>query len=145
MNGNRLLVSAAVLSFLIAALHLVIVFVGAEGYRYFGAGEEMAQADAAGSWGPAIITSIITIFFAVFGLYALAGANVIRKLPFLKIALVIISIIFVLRGAGIIADAYMMSVDPSYPARMLLFSLVALVTGLCFLIGTRKNWRSLSA
>jgi hypothetical protein len=145
MNGNKLLISAAVLSFLIAALHVVIIFIGAEGYRYFGAGEEMAQGDAAGSWGPALITTIITVFFILFGLYALSGAKVIRRLPVLKAALIVISAIFVLRGAGIIGDAYMMTVDPSYPGRMFVFSLVALITGLCFLLGTKKNWRNLSA
>jgi putative oxidoreductase len=143
MNGNRLFIVGAVMNFLIAALHVAIIFVGAEGYRYFGAGEEMAQMDEAGSWRPAVITAVITLFFFLFGFYGLSGAKAIKKLPLLKPTLVLISVIFLLRGAAILGDAYMMVTDPTYPSRMMIFSLVALVPGLCYAIGTKKTWSSL--
>ena len=50
---------AGVLSLLVAILHIAIVFAGAEWYRFFGAGEQMAKMAEQGSLIPAIVTLAI--------------------------------------------------------------------------------------
>ena len=143
MRGDRILVIGAALNFMIAALHLIIIFIGGSAYRYFGAGEEMASMDEAGSYTPALITLAITCFFCLFGFYALSGAGKIKKLPLTKVVLILITIIFILRGIGVIGDAYMMTQYPMYPSQMIWFSVVALITGICYAIGLRSNWSQL--
>jgi hypothetical protein len=145
MNGNLFLIIGSILNFAIAALHIVIIFIGGQGYRYFGAGEDMARMDEAGSWQPALLTSAVTLVFIFFGFYGLAGAGRFRKLPFMKTMLIVIAVIFLIRGAGMIAEVYMMIVDPSYPSQMIFFSAAALLVGICYSIGIRKNWSRLSA
>ena len=95
---------AASLSFAVAAVHLVIIFIGAPAYRFFDAGEQMARAAEAGSTLPALLTLGITIVLAVFGVYALAGAQDIPRLPFQRFALWAITGIYLLRGAAIFVE-----------------------------------------
>ena len=51
------------LSFAVALLHIAIIFIGAPAYRYFGAGERMAQQAELGSWVPAIVTLVVAVVF----------------------------------------------------------------------------------
>jgi hypothetical protein len=81
MLGRRALLAGGLLSAGIALLHVVIIFVGAPAYRYFGAGEQMAQQAEAGSHLPALVTAAVTLFFALFAYYALAVAQVVPRPP----------------------------------------------------------------
>ncbi len=135
--------TAGVGSLLIAFLHVVIIFVGAEGYRYCGAGEEMAQMAERGELYPTIVTSIITLIFTLWGLYGLSGAGVIRKLPLLKPALWTIAVIFCLRGLMLIPLLFLL--DSPYatelrerPVFTVVTSLVSLLLGIGYLSGARK-------
>ncbi|MCG8528161.1 MAG: hypothetical protein MI748_17405 [Opitutales bacterium] len=135
--------TAGVSSLLIALLHVVIIFVGAEGYRYFGAGEEMAQMAERGELYPTIATSIITLIFAIWGLYGLSSAGVIRKLPLLKPALWTIAVIFCLRGLMLIPFLFLLNSPYANelrerPVFTVLTSLVSLLLGIGYLSGARK-------
>ena len=102
IQGRQWLVAGSIFSFAVAILHIAIIFGGAPAYRYFGAGEEMAQMASSGSVLPALATLLIAVIFALWGLYALSGAGVIRHLPLLRTGLVFIASIYTLRGIGII-------------------------------------------
>lgn len=141
--GKNFLLAGSVMSFGIALLHLVIIFIGTDAYRYFGAGEELASLDESGSLQPALITFVITILFSLFGLYGLSGANVFKRLPFLKWILLVIGSIYAFRGLLVIEEIIMMFENPGYPFRMIIFSLVSLVAGLFYLTGIKMNWKSL--
>ena len=69
-KGKPWLLAAGIGSLSVAVLHVVIIFIGAEAYRYFGAGEEMATGAEQGSTIPELITIGIVFVFIVFGLYA---------------------------------------------------------------------------
>ena len=58
----------------------------------------MAQLAARGSTYPTIITAGIAVILGIWTLYALSGARVIRRLPFLRLALVLIAAIYLTRG-----------------------------------------------
>lgn len=100
-SPNTFLLAAAGLSALAALLHIGIIFGGASWYRYFGAGERMASAAAAGRPYPAIVTAAIATVLAIWSAYALSGAGAIQALPLLKPALVAITGILLLRGLAI--------------------------------------------
>ncbi|MBI1936552.1 MAG: hypothetical protein HYS25_00355 [Ignavibacteriales bacterium] len=142
-NGKKFLSAGSIMSFGVALLHLVIIFIGADAYRYFGAGEEMALLAESGSLQPALVTFVITIFFSLFGLYGLSGANIILRLPFLKWFLLAIGSIYALRGLAVIGEIIVIFEKPVYPLRMIIFSLVSLIAGIFYLAGVKKSWTSL--
>jgi hypothetical protein len=134
-------------SALVALLHAVIIAVGAPGYRYFGAGEEMARLDESGSLVPALVTAALTAVFAIWAAYAFAGAKLLRPLPLLRTGLVTIGTIYALRGLAVLPEAYWLASGRTPPvlARQLVFSAVSLAIGLAYLTGTRRAWGTLGS
>ena len=136
---------AGVLSAGVGILHFVIIFIGAPAYRYFGAGERMARMDERGSWTPALITLGLTIVFALWSAYACSGAGVVRRLPLLRTALILIGSVYTLRG--LVLGPQLVWFFSGYralvPPRQLVFSSVSLVIGVSYLIGVRAAWASL--
>ena len=146
INGSRWLISAACLSFTVAFGHVAVVFIGAPAYRYFGAGEEIAELAASGSILPAVLTLLLAAVFAVWGLYALSGAGLIRRLPLLGAGLVAIAGIYALRGLGIVTQVVWMIRSPrSVPLRETAFSLASLFIGIVYFIGVISSWETLKA
>lgn len=127
--------------FFLALLHIGVIIVGAEWYRLFGAGEEMAVLAEQGSWIPATVTFGIAVVLFLWGCYAFSGTGRIGKLPFRKTALVIIACIFVLRGLGILAPLF------GYAGHsgtfMLITSGISLGIGSMYALGLKKAWSTL--
>ncbi|WP_228780039.1 hypothetical protein [Aquiflexum lacus] len=109
---NRQLYWAGVLTALISLTHIAIVIGGPDWYRFFGAGEGMAQLAEAGLASPIITTLGIALILGIWSLYAFSGAGLIRKLPLLKPVLVIITSIFLLRG--LLGIPLVMLIDDPY-------------------------------
>jgi hypothetical protein len=128
----------------IAALHAIIIFAGAPAYRYFGAGEQMARQADAGSPFPSLLTASVTLFFAVFAFYALAGARVTPRPPLLRTGLIAIGVVYTVRGLLLAPQliAYM-SNAPLVAPKDLVFSGAPLVIGFLYLLGTWRAWEDL--
>lgn len=146
MDGKTYLKIAATLSFVAALAHIAIIIGGADWYRFFGAGEAMAQLAESGSLQPAITTFLIALVLFIWGLYALSGAELIRRLPLLKPALTLISAIYCVRGvAGLILP--FISSHPAIIANSVTFwlisSIICCVYGAFYFLGIRARWRSL--
>jgi putative oxidoreductase len=100
----------------------------------------MAQLAEGGSSYPAIITTVIAIILAIWGLYAFSGARLIGRLPLLKVVLGLISAIYVVRGVlGIPMVIYL---DSSYLKElesemtfMIVSSIISLIIGLFYSMG----------
>lgn len=95
---NKSLITGGSLSIAASLLHLLIIMGGPDWYRFFGAGEGMAQLAERGSLYPSIVTSCITVVLFIWGLYAFSGAGLIRRFPVLKLALGAIALIYISRG-----------------------------------------------
>jgi hypothetical protein len=129
---QTLFLIAAVLNFAISGLHIYIITQGAPAYRTFGAGEQMARAAEKGSSIPALVTFGIALVFFVWGLYAFAGARLIPELPWTRAILIVIAVIYVLRGAGVVlAPVFGIKLD----AFLIVTSLVSLTAGLLHVAG----------
>ena len=133
---------AAAGSFAIALLHLVIIFIGASAYRFFGAGEGMATHAEAGSLTPAVITLVIVFVFVVFGLYSLSAAGVVKRLWKLKPILMAITAIYLLRGFGFFVDSIGDIFE--HDVRHAVFSFTSFAIGIFHLAGLIRGWKSLS-
>lgn len=141
----KLLKAAGVASALVAALHFVIIFAGAPAYRYFGAGERMARMSERGAFQPALLTLILVIIFSGWAAYAFSGAGMIGKLPLLRTSLVLIGLVYTLRGLILAPQIYLFAVGngSAVPPRHLAFSAASLAIGLLYLAGTKATWPNL--
>ncbi|HJY64385.1 MAG TPA: hypothetical protein VJ455_09530, partial [Ignavibacteria bacterium] len=87
------------------------------------------------------------LVFALFGFYALSGAGIIKRLPLLRSGLVIIGVLFTLRGLFLVLEllinAGILQGSMIIPTRELVSSSVSLIIGLFYLIGTIGNWSNL--
>ena len=136
---NLWLVAGGVLSAVAAALHLAIILGGPEWYRFFGAGERFAQAAASGAAWPGLITAGIAAVLALWAAYAFSGAGLLPRLPLLRLGLVVIAAIYLLRGLALVpalikGDAF-----------MIWSSVIVLLYGAAYAVGTWRGWASLGA
>ena len=123
----------SIASFLIALLHLALVF-KPQWYSHFGA-DELVQLHEKGSPFTVLVTLGLALMFAIWGAYALSGAGVIRQLPLLRISLIAIGVIYILRGLMLPSELFKV-LRSSYPFRFVVFSTGSLVIGLLYLVGT---------
>ncbi|NIA00740.1 hypothetical protein F2P46_34325 [Massilia sp. CCM 8734] len=135
------LLAAAGLSGAAALLHIVCIAGGPDWYRALGAGEPMARMAASGSWYPAIVTGAISAVLMVWATYALAGAGVLPRLPWMRVILCAITAVYLVRGLAFVPMLILM------PGRSLVFwgwsSAICLGIGIVHVLGLRQAWASL--
>lgn len=135
---NKFLILAAICSGIAALLHVGCIVFGGDWYRFFGAGEEMAQMAEAGQSYPTIVTLFIATILTIWSLYALSGAGVILRLPFLRLGLCTITTIYLLRGMAFVV------LMPVFPENSVVFWVISsgtcLVFGLIYAIGIKQVW-----
>lgn len=146
MKKNLGLTFGGMASLFAGFTHVCIIFGGASWYRFFGAGEGMAQMAENGSIQPTIITACIALLLGVWGLYAFSGAGVIARLPLIKAALVLITFVYLSRAvAGFILP--FVTTHPAITQNSFTFwltsSTICLVIGLLYLFGTLKAWHDI--
>jgi hypothetical protein len=145
-DGERWLRWGALLTGAAALLHLAIIFGGPDWYRFFGAGERMARLSARGSAYPTVVTAGIAFVLGLWALYGLSGAGVIRRLPLLRLALVLIACVYFARG--ILGIPLVLFVDGPYTDElkgrmtfMVVSSLICIFLGFCYAFGAARVWR----
>ena len=147
-KANPYLLVAALACFAAALAHLGIIAGGPDWYRWFGAGEEMAQMAEQGRWLPALMTLAISLALVFCGLWALSAAGVVRRLPLRRVALVFIILVFLGRGTvgalvmSISDDPYLQELQQR-PMFLVVSSAICIAIGFCFLVGLRQRWRLL--
>ena len=142
---NKYLFFGGCCSFAISILHIAIIIGGGDWYRFFGAGEKLALLAENGSLFPIIVTLVIVLIFAFFGLYAFSGAGLVRELPMTKFVLVFISCVYLTRGVGSIP--IILFVEHPYFTEIstrIVFvfasSILSLVIGVVYGVGTLSFW-----
>ena len=141
-NGRNWLAVGGMLSAAAALLHVAVIFGGADWYRFFGAGEDMARMAEAGSLRPHLITLGIVALLGVWAAYAFAGARMLPRLPLMRTALVLITAIYMLRAVSAVP---VLVLRPELVDAFLVWSsLIVLVYGVVHAVGTWKAWPALS-
>jgi hypothetical protein len=140
-RGNGWLVIGGYLSLCAALLHFAVIVGGPDCYRFFGAGEDMARMAERGMWQPALLTVGIAVVLGIWACYAFAGAGRLPRLPLMRTALILISLIYLARGLLIIP---IVIEPPARTAFNIWSSLIVLVYGLCYAVGTWTAWPALS-
>ena len=138
MKQNRFLIAASALSFIASLLHVACIFGGPDWYRFFGAGEQMALMAEQGSSHPTIVTLGIFSILSIWSLYAFSAAGLIFKLPLIRLALILITSIYIIRGLVGFAFIYM-PIGRS-PEFWLWSSIICLTSGMFHAVGLKKQW-----
>jgi hypothetical protein len=139
---NSFLLIGAVLSAMAALVHVAIVVGGPSWYRFFGAGEKFAVAAEQGKLLPAIVTLGIAVVLLSWSLFAISGSGALPAFPFLKIALCLITGIYLMRGIG----GFVLLVTPAFLKQKLtstflvVSSLICLGYGVVHLVGLVQVW-----
>lgn len=141
MVGNKWLITGGILSALAAILHIGVIVGGPAWYRFFGAGEEMAKAAERGSVSPPLITFGIAALLMIWSLYAFSGAGIIRRLPLLRTALILISAVYLTRAFALLP--FMVLRPELVDTFAIVSSIIVLGYGLAYSIGTWTHWAAL--
>lgn len=138
---NSWLVAAGLLSAAASLLHFATIVGGPDWYRFFGAGEEMAQAAEHGSVMPGLVTAAIATILAVWALYAFSAAGLVRRLPLMRTALVLITGVYMLRALALVP---LLAFKPQLVDTFaIVSSLIVLCYGVAYAVGTWLAWPSL--
>lgn len=138
MQYNRYLMAGAAASGAVAVLHLLSIVFGASWYRFLGAGEHFARLAEAGSPVPALITFGIAALLSVWCAYALAGAGVIRKLPYTRLALCAIAFVYCFRGLAFPSLIFFFPGNSS--AFWMISSSLSFGIGMLHVLGLKQMW-----
>jgi hypothetical protein len=98
---DTFLLAAGTLDAIAALLHAGCIVFGAPWYRFFGAGERMAELAEQGSTYPTKVSSAIVLVLAAWSAYAFSAAGLLPALPLRAPVLCVVSAIFLLRGAAV--------------------------------------------
>lgn len=144
-SKNGLLIAAGCASLLAALTHVAVILGGPDWYRFFGAGEQMAQMAEQGSSYPALVTLVISTVLGAWGAYAFSAAGLIRQLPLLRTAMCLISFVYLLRGLyGLVVwalgDYKFFEQVMERPVFMLVSSLICLAIGCLYTFGLFRQW-----
>ena len=138
LNVKTFLIAGGLTSAAIAILHVVLTF-KPEWWTYISGAVESPLAKLAeqGSAGTRIASVALALIFAIWALYAFSGAGLIGPLPWLRAALIAISVIYILRSLVVFTEINMVR-SQGYPLQYVVFSSISLVIGLLYLIGVWK-------
>ncbi len=142
MAGRFWLIAAAWMSIAASLLHIACIIGGPDWYRFFGAGEILAQAAERGSLVPAIMTLIIAAILAVWALYAFGAVGIGWRPPLARTALCAIAAVLLARAALVFVPSLWAS--EQWPAFAISTSAICGIMGGCFAIGLRQAWPNLS-
>ena len=142
MHEKSWLRLAAGLAFFMAAAQTVISLSPAAA-AYFQAPPPLLE----NRWQLLLFGEGAAVVLVVFGLYALSGAGSIRRLPLLRLGLIGISALFLLRGLFVVLSILVVLgvIEGQLLIQGEISTLVFLVAGLAYGIGTALNWKDLRA
>lgn len=141
-DGRIWLLCAAWMSVAASLLHIACIFGGPDWYRFFGAGEAIAQSAENGSWQPAFMTTIIAAIIMGWAIYAFSAAGYLPHVPLLRTGLILITIVLLLRSAAFFIDDLWL---PEHSQTFItISSAITFIMGITFAIGLYSNWNALS-
>lgn len=139
--SNPWLLAGGALSAAASLAHLAAIVGGPRWYAFFGAGKRMVRLAEQGALSATLITLGIAAVLAVWAAYAFSGADLLPRLPFLRLGLVAISAVFLIRALVFVPTVIHQTGQAGTFAWV--SSAIVLVFGLAYAIGTWTAWESL--
>lgn len=141
VRPDRFLLAAATVDVAAALAHYACIVVGADAYRFLGAGERLARMAERGDAHPHLMAAGIGTLLLVWAWYALSGAGVVRRLPLTRTALAAIATLLLLRAVAFVP---LQSYFPGNSrAFWLTSSAICVGLGLLHALGLSRVWPAL--
>lgn len=116
----------------ISLLHFVGLLWANEMFQFTGVKNEMDKLSTVHISLPYLLTVLVGIIFAIFGVYALSVGNRTSKLPYKKTVIYGVALLYLIRGLG---ELFVDSLDYSMNASETLFSGIAITVGAAYGLG----------
>ncbi|WP_299134994.1 hypothetical protein [uncultured Tenacibaculum sp.] len=126
------------INIVIAFGHLIGLFWAEQMFERTGVTKEMAKLTQIHFSYPYLLTFFVAIIFFVFGIYGLSASGKIRKLPYLKLGVFTIALIYLFRGIGEQSYNIIKGTTTQLETTQ---SIIALIIGLLFLFGGLQKWK----
>ena len=133
--GIIFLVLAALIAIGNAIAHLACLSLGPECYAVQMAPPQLIESAKNGTYLAPTANIVVSTIFVIWGLYALSGAGLIRKLPFLKFVIYAIATLCMIRG--ILPLQFWLRNPEEISDTAFYYGIGWLITGLLFLFGYR--------
>ena len=130
IHSNFLLLGALISTFA-AIWHLLCIIGGPSWFEFARAPQEIINSARQGTWLAPVSAVLIATLMFICSLYALSAIHVIRPLPLLKTALIVISSMCLIRGVIIIPYLIQFGFD----MWEFIAAIVWFFVGVCYLIG----------
>ncbi len=131
-----LLVTGGSISAVSAIWHLLMILGGPSWYAFARAPEYVVESAKEGTFVAPVGAIAIALLMFICTAYSLSGAGLIRKIPLLKSALVIISLLCLARGLYISPIFFRLQIMGTWH---IVASSVWFFVGLCYLAGAIKQ------
>lgn len=142
---NPWLIASGWMSIATGLAHLACIIGGPQWYLSMGAPPDLVQASERGDGHLAIMTAFISIVIFVWAIYAFSAAGLMKRLPFMRLALVAISVVLLVRGLSYFLFPIWTGWRPDLSMTFMLWSsVIVLIMGISFAVGTWKAWSHLS-
>jgi len=128
---NYLLLAGGYFSLVFAVFQVSAIWWPVSVLQYFG-GPVPLKMHRPAVYDLVCILAALIIF--AFGFYALSGAGQIRRLPSLHTGLIVVAVIYLLRGLLVVPQILIVLKHPGF-VRYALFSAIALVVGVVYSLG----------
>lgn len=149
--GNSYLIWSGIAAVAAGLLHIVTIFGGPSWYRLIGATEPIVQLAAKGHPFPVVVCLVAAALLFACACFAFSGAGLIRRLPLLRTALVLITAALLVHGIAFIPmvmwwPQQMIGIydGEGINAVLITTSVICLVAGASFALGTAAAWGRLS-
>ncbi len=134
--GKFFLIIIAFLAFGVVIAHMSCIYVGEQCYSAQMAPKIIIESAKAGTLIAPVATVIVSLLFAIVGLYALSSSRIIIKLPYLNAAVMTISVLCIIRG--VLPLQLWLRKPELMPLDGLIVGIIWLVSGLIFFAGHRQ-------
>jgi hypothetical protein len=135
---SKLLLTGALIAFCTAIWHLLCIVGGPAWFEFARAPKEIIDSARQGTWLAPIAAIFIAALMFTCSFYALSATKLIRKIPLLKTALIVITSLCLIRGAIVIPYI----IEFGFDMWEFISAIVWFYVGLCYLIGTIEILKS---
>jgi len=136
---SKLLLLGALISACAAIWHLLCIIGGPSWFEFARAPKELVESAKQGTWLAPVGAIFIAVLMFTCSLYALSATRIIKKLPLIKTALVVISSLCLVRG--LIVVPYLMKFG--FDMWEFIAAIVWFFVGLCYLIGAIEMFKNI--
>jgi hypothetical protein len=125
-----------------ALVHIIGWAMGPEAIAFLGAPPYIVRSIEEGTSDAPVTIAVIVAVLAVFAAYAFSGAGLLPRLPFLRVVLSLVGLLFILRGLLIFVQLQSANFSVTFDVVHLGLSVVVLVLGVLYAIGAWRLWRA---